>query len=159
MGETSASAPEPQPISAELLARLADNGWIVVPRDCVPEALMHLALTPKRAEAKRRMPRELIVQAAAKAANVSLSMMKSERRPRRLARWRQIAMHYAVKELNFTFDKTGMCFGGRDHSTAMHAFKRVEGFLEDPASASEVRACQGILAAELRSLTTGAGAE
>jgi chromosomal replication initiator protein len=52
--------------------------------------------------------------------------MVSERRARAIARPRQIAMYLAKRLTTRSLPEIGRKFGGRDHSTVIHAVKRIE---------------------------------
>lgn len=62
---------------------------------------------------------------------VRLEDMLSPRRTRELARPRQVAMYLAKKFTPRSLPEIGRCFGGRDHTTVMHAVKRIEGLRAD----------------------------
>ena len=58
--------------------------------------------------------------------NISLSEMLSQRRSRPLARPRQIAMYLAKKMTTRSLPEIGRRFGNRDHTTVIHAVRKVE---------------------------------
>jgi chromosomal replication initiator protein len=58
--------------------------------------------------------------------NMRLSDMTSARRARSVARPRQIAMYLSKVLTNRSLPDIGRKFGGRDHTTVMHAVRRVE---------------------------------
>lgn len=58
--------------------------------------------------------------------NVKVSDMHSARRSRTVARPRQVAMYLAKKLTNKSLPEIGRRFGGKDHTTVMHAVKRIE---------------------------------
>ena len=58
--------------------------------------------------------------------NIALSEMLSQRRSRPLARPRQIAMYLAKSITSRSLPEIGRKFGGRDHTTVMHAVKKIE---------------------------------
>ena len=58
--------------------------------------------------------------------NVKVSDMSSSRRARSVARPRQVAMYLAKQLTSRSLPEIGRKFGGRDHTTVMHAVKRVE---------------------------------
>jgi chromosomal replication initiator protein len=69
---------------------------------------------------------------------IRLSDMHSARRARAVARPRQVAMYLAKQLTTRSLPEIGRKFGGRDHTTVMHAVKRIEqlratdaGFAED----------------------------
>ncbi len=58
--------------------------------------------------------------------NIKVSDMHSARRARSIARPRQVAMYLAKKLTSKSLPEIGRRFGGKDHTTVMHAVKRVE---------------------------------
>ncbi len=52
--------------------------------------------------------------------------MHSARRSRVVARPRQVAMYLAKKLTSKSLPEIGRKFGGKDHTTVMHAVKRIE---------------------------------
>ena len=58
--------------------------------------------------------------------SVKLSDMMSARRAREVARPRQVAMYLAKKLTPRSLPEIGRRFGGRDHTTVMHAVKRID---------------------------------
>lgn len=60
--------------------------------------------------------------------------MVSHRRHRGVARPRQIAMFLASRMTTHTLSRIGMFFGGRDHSTVIHAINLVEALMERDAN-------------------------
>ena len=58
--------------------------------------------------------------------NIPLSDMLSQRRSRPLARPRQIAMFLAKKMTTRSLPEIGRRFGNRDHTTVIHAVRKVE---------------------------------
>lgn len=58
--------------------------------------------------------------------SIKVSDMHSARRSRTVARPRQIAMYLSKKLTSKSLPEIGRKFGGKDHTTVMHAVKRVE---------------------------------
>lgn len=58
--------------------------------------------------------------------NIKMSDMTSARRSRAIARPRQVAMYLAKKLTSRSLPEIGRRFGGKDHTTVMHAVKRIE---------------------------------
>ena len=58
--------------------------------------------------------------------NIRLADMHSPRRSRSVARPRQIAMYLAKSITSRSLPEIGRKFGGRDHTTVMHAVKKIE---------------------------------
>ncbi len=86
----------------------------------------------------RRVTIEEIQKRVAEHFNIKLADMQSPRRARQVARPRQIAMFLAKQLTTRSLPEIGRKFGGRDHTTVMHAVKKVEelctadsGFSED----------------------------
>ena len=50
----------------------------------------------------------------------------SKRRNRSLARARQMAMALAKELTNHSLPEIGDAFGGRDHTTVLHAFRKIQ---------------------------------
>ena len=68
--------------------------------------------------------------------NVRLSDLQSKRRHKSITMPRQVCMWLARKNTRFSLEEIGGYFGGRDHTTVMHALKIVEARMEeDPAFA------------------------
>jgi len=67
---------------------------------------------------------------------IKMSDMLSKRRTRSVARPRQVAMAMAKKMTNHSLPEIGEAFGGRDHTTVLHACRKVKE-LQD--SSSEIR--------------------
>lgn len=57
---------------------------------------------------------------------VRMSDLLSPRRSRSIARPRQVAMALAKELTNHSFPEIGAAFGGRDHTTVLHACKRIK---------------------------------
>ncbi len=58
--------------------------------------------------------------------NIKMSDMASSKRTRAIARPRQVAMHLAKDLTNKSLMEIGRKFGGKDHTTVMHALKTIE---------------------------------
>jgi len=87
----------------------------------------------------RRITIEDIQKHVAGHYNIKVSDMHSARRSRSVARPRQVAMYLAKKLTAKSLPEIGRKFGGKDHTTVMHAVKRVEELCKlDSAFAEEV---------------------
>jgi len=74
--------------------------------------------------------------------------MISERRHREVAWPRQVAMYLAYENTPKSLPDIGQRFGGRDHTTVIHALKKVqERMLEDAEIEADVKALRERLAA------------
>jgi len=58
--------------------------------------------------------------------DLSVSDLKSKRRSRNIIIPRQICMYIARKITNLSLPEIGAAFGGRDHTTVLHSFKKIE---------------------------------
>jgi len=68
---------------------------------------------------------------------VSISDLKSPRRTKTLAYPRQIAMYLCKKFARSSFPQIGAKFGGKDHTTVMHACRKIESLLESNINLQE----------------------
>jgi chromosomal replication initiator protein len=57
--------------------------------------------------------------------NIKMSDILSKRRSRSVARPRQMAMFLAKELTNYSLPEIGESFGGRDHTTVIHACKKI----------------------------------
>lgn len=73
---------------------------------------------------------ENIQKVVAEYYNVRLGDLLSKRRTRSIARPRQVAMTLARELTNRSLPEIGDAFGGRDHTTVIHACRRVEELIE-----------------------------
>ena len=85
----------------------------------------------------RRITIEEIQKRVAEHYNIRLSDMHSARRARAVARPRQVAMYLAKQLTSRSLPEIGRKFGGRDHTTVMHAVKRIEELRETDSAFSE----------------------
>jgi len=68
-----------------------------------------------------------IISAVAKFFNIKVQDMKGPRRTRQLVVPRQVAMFLARRHTGLSLPEIGKHFGGRDHTTVMHAVRKIEG--------------------------------
>jgi len=74
----------------------------------------------------RRVTIDEIQKKVAEHYNIKLADMHSARRARSVARPRQVAMYLAKQLTARSLPEIGRKFGGRDHTTVMHAVRKVE---------------------------------
>lgn len=87
----------------------------------------------------RRITIDEIQRKVAEHYNIRLADMHSARRSRNVARPRQVAMFLAKQLTARSLPEIGRKFGGRDHTTVMHAVRKVEELSqEDPSFAQDV---------------------
>ena len=71
---------------------------------------------------------------------VAMADLMSQRRDQRCARPRQIGMYLARRLTPYSLPRIGEQFGGRDHTTVLHAIQAVKDWMdEDPAMAARVQ--------------------
>jgi chromosomal replication initiator protein len=92
----------------------------------------------------RKVTVEEIQKKVAEHYSVKLADMSSTRRARLVSMPRQVAMYMAKKLTTMSLPEIGKHFGGRDHTTVLHAFKKIE----------EASKNDGSLAEDIRLLTS-----
>ncbi len=85
----------------------------------------------------RRVTIEEIQKRVAEHFNVRVADMHSARRARAVARPRQVAMYLAKQLTSRSLPEIGRKFGGRDHTTVMHAVRKIEELRATDTSFSE----------------------
>lgn len=86
--------------------------------------------------ANRRLSVKQVIKATADHFGIKTGDLLSSKKSREVSHPRQLAMFLARRHTNASFPEIGLAFGGKDHSTAVHAVKRVEALLRN---SSEVR--------------------
>jgi len=97
----------------------------LVGRPITPETTQEVLHDLLRAN-DRRLTIEDIQKQVAAHHNIKVSDMHSARRSRVVARPRQIAMYLSKKLTSKSLPEIGRRFGGKDHTTILHAVKRIE---------------------------------
>ena len=101
----------------------------------VDELLGHIVRTAE----PKRIRIEEIQRVVARHYNVSKQDLLSNRRTRTIVKPRQIAMYLAKTMTPRSLPEIGRRFGGRDHTTVLHAVRKIEGLTgEDNKLAQEV---------------------
>ncbi len=90
----------------------------------------------------RRITIEDIQKRVAAHYNIRMTDMHSARRARNVARPRQVAMYLSKQLTSRSLPEIGRKFGGRDHTTVMHAVRRIE----------ELRQTEAVLAEDIEML-------
>ncbi len=94
----------------------------------------------------RRVTIDEIQKRVAEHYNIRVADMHSARRARAVARPRQIAMYLAKQLTARSLPEIGRKFGGRDHTTVMHAVKKVDELrATDPSFAEDVELLRRML--------------
>ncbi len=113
---------------------LTNNKNITV--DLAAEALKDIISSSQT----RSITIDLIQDVVANYYNLSVQELKSQRRTRNVAYPRQIAMYLSRKLTDMSLPKIGDEFGGRDHTTVIHAYEKISTALKsDDSLASAIR--------------------
>ena len=91
------------------------------------------ALSAEHTPTQREITIEDILSAVTTRFNVRLADLQSKKRSRSIAFPRQICMFLARKLTRHSLEEIGGYFGGRDHTTVLHAHRTIEGMTnQDP---------------------------
>jgi chromosomal replication initiator protein len=89
---------------------------------------------------------EHIQKSVANFYNVKVSDLKSKAKLKVLSHPRQVAMYFCRKITRKSFPDIGKCFGGKDHSTVMHAVRKITKMIEeDPVFKKDMEALERII--------------
>jgi len=86
---------------------------------------------------ERKVTIQNIQKTVAEYYKMRVSDMHSKRRNRNITRPRQIAMSLAKELTNMSLPEIGDAFGGRDHTTVIHACRKVDELLRDDSKTKE----------------------
>ena len=79
-----------------------------------------------KAASEKVLSSEFVKETVAKYFNINKDDLESNKRSNEIAFPRQIAMYLCREVANMSYPKIGEDFGNRDHSTVMHACKKIE---------------------------------
>lgn len=103
--------------------------------DRIDDILSHLIRTDER----KKVRIEDIQRVVSQHYDVARNELLSNRRTRKIVRPRQIAMYLAKQLTPRSLPEIGRRFGGRDHTTVLHAVRKVEAMkAEDPQLGKEI---------------------
>jgi chromosomal replication initiator protein len=77
-------------------------------------------------EAVKKIGIDLIQQIVADYFNIKIQDLSSRKRPENIAKARQIAMYITRQLTEYSLVQIGQYFGGKDHTTVMHAIDKIE---------------------------------
>lgn len=83
------------------------------------------------ANSNKAISTKLIQEMVAKYFNIRIEDFKSKRRTKNIAYPRQIAMYLSRELTELSLPKIGEDFGGRDHTTVLHAISKIEKDIEE----------------------------
>ena len=69
---------------------------------------------------------ELVQKTVAQTFNIPISELRAKRRDKNIVLPRQVAMYLARHLTNMSLPEIGFAFGGKDHTTVLHSFKKIE---------------------------------
>ena len=89
-------------------------------------------------EAEKKITIELIQQKVAHYFDIRVSDLRNKRRTRAIVYPRQIAMYLSRDLTDFSLPEIGEQFGGRDHSTVIHAYDKVDKDIKTNGSTKDI---------------------
>lgn len=84
-----------------------------------------------KAESEKVLSSDFVKETVAKYFNINKDDLSSNKRSNEIAFPRQIAMYLCREVASMSYPKIGEDFGNRDHSTVMHACKKIEKEIKD----------------------------
>ena len=99
--------------------------------------LAKAALGDTAAAEQRRITIQQIFDAVTKYYNVRLSDLQSKKRHKSIAFPRQVCMFLARRHTRYSLEEIGGYFGGRDHTTVMHAVRTVDADVKNDREIAE----------------------
>ena len=128
------------------LNRIAAHAMLIG-REITIESAADL-LSDRLRASSRQISIDAIQNRVASHYGVRVAEMFSPRRARNIARPRQVAMFLAKYLTSLSYPEFGRQFGGRDHTTVMHAVRTIEGLVNsDQAVAEDVQLLKSLLSA------------
>ncbi len=106
------------------LSAFASLAKVPVSLDLAHEVLKSIVVNPRA-----KLNVESIQSLVAEFYQLKIADLKSKRRHKNLAVPRQIAMYLCKTHLDVSFPELGNRFGGKDHTTVMHAVSKIRGCL------------------------------
>jgi chromosomal replication initiation ATPase DnaA len=118
--------------SSRLLEKLIRHHGQVEEEDEPEEAAPEPVQEPANFPALHKV--EVIKRAVCKQFNIPRTAIESATRKANVVRPRQIAMYLVRKHTNHSYAEIGRRLGGRDHSTILHAFHKINSLIGNDAS-------------------------
>jgi len=92
-------------------------------------------LDPKKDKANLSI--DLIKKVAAEYYSIKIDDMSAKIRTKEIANARQVAMYLARELTDSSLPKIGQGFGGRDHTTVLHAYEKIKAISKSDLSTQE----------------------
>ena len=99
--------------------------------------LAKAALGDSATPEQKRITIQQIFDAVTKYYNVRLSDLQSKKRHKSIAFPRQVCMYLARRHTRYSLEEIGGYFGGRDHTTVLHAVRTVDHDIKDDAEVAK----------------------
>ena len=122
-------------------------GYASLSNSPIDVALVRRCLRELFINQRREPTMEDIIRVVTQHFGVKLSELQSKKRSNAIAYPRQIAMILARRLTRMSLEDVGSYFGGRDHSTVLHAVRKIERLVEEDP---EVRAVMGQMMLDLQ---------
>ncbi|MEE9277449.1 MAG: chromosomal replication initiator protein DnaA [Dehalococcoidia bacterium] len=130
--------------SLNRIAALARLNRQPISRELAAEALDAITSTPRAAIP---LP-SVILESVAQVTTVPVDALTSKRREKQVAYARHLAMYLLRDLAHQSYAQIGRLLGGRDHTTVLHGFKRIETLLEsDPDVRRDIMEIRAAIAA------------
>lgn len=122
------------------------KGWEVPDRPSIPTSPMKITFDTAAAFTIPEHPINRIIRIVAPRYYVTPFDIRSDRRTKDVVMPRQISMWLARYTTKYSLPEIGRRFGGRDHTTVMHAVRKIDRMMvADPAFAEEVHCLRDLL--------------
>jgi chromosomal replication initiator protein len=92
----------------------------------ITEPLARLALNDPNADVRREITIDDIIEVVVDYYGTKLTDLQSKRRQKSIAHPRQVCMYLARRHTRYSLEEIGGYFGGRDHTTVMHAERTIK---------------------------------
>ena len=110
--------------------------------------LARQAIGDQETRIEPRIQIQTIINAVTDFFGVKIQELQSKRRQRSIAQPRQVCMYLARRHTRFSLEEIGGHFGGRDHTTVMHAVRTIQERCDsDPEFAGAIRSLEDQLRA------------
>lgn len=116
------------------------QGMAMLQAGLIDMDLARAALGETATPEQRRISIQQIIDAVTQYYNVRTSDLQSKKRHKSIAFPRQVCMFLARRHTRYSLEEIGGYFGGRDHTTVLHAVRTVDGDMKaDPQVAEQVQ--------------------
>lgn len=107
-------------------------------QEITPELAAEILKDMLPARRPRQITPELIQQVVAEFFNIRVEDLKAKKRTRAVAFPRQVAMYLCRELTELSLPQIGNAFGGRDHTTVMHAHEKISFAIQKDPSLNEI---------------------